>query len=602
MVLEEAVGVERALSDLAYLLESAEQAEARLDRALAMLERIVPYDQCALLEALPEQERRLRLAPDPRPPDRATLGRTLRQRLRLVSEHGRPIAEPAEARVAPIASWRSTITVPLIGLDRVVGLLFVGREAADAYGEQDVRRLSVVAAQLATYLTALHLRASETRHAGEVDEAHDRMSFLAEAGAQLGGSLDVEATLANLARLVVPRLTDWCTMYVVEAEGRVRRLAAVHADPAKNVLLGQLVDRFPLGDDPTHPVRRAIATGETIVTPETPAADVDRYASSPQHASVLRRLGITSAVVIPLVARERILGALSLAPTAGLGARPLDLELAQVLAGRAALAVDNARLYRASQEQTAALHEAAEVRAAALGAAQAALATRDELLAMATHDLRNPLTSVKAEAQMIRRRATGARPPEPAWFAAAAARVEAAATKMDELIGELLDYARLQAGELLDLHRRPTDLVQLAREVVDEQQERTTRHRIVVRADQPELVGAWDRVRLERVLANLVSNAVKYSPEGGEVVVGVTHHGDWAVLTVRDQGIGIPPEDVPRVFERFHRAANVGHIEGTGLGLAGARQIVEQHGGTVAVESELGEGTELTVRLPLRRP
>ena len=158
-------------------------------------------------------------------------------------------------------------------------------------------------------------------------------------------------------------------------------------------------------------------------------------------------------------------------------------------------------------------------------------------------------------------------------------------------------------GQPLDLDRRETDLVALTRRVAD--QSATSDHqRIRVQTTRPALLGRWDPARLERVVSNLVSNALKYSPDGGDIVLLLFQEsdstGNWAVLQVRDQGVGIPPDELPQVFDRFYRGSNViGRIEGTGLGLASARQIVEQHGGSISVDSQLGLGTTFTVRLPL---
>ena len=168
----------------------------------------------------------------------------------------------------------------------------------------------------------------------------------------------------------------------------------------------------------------------------------------------------------------------------------------------------------------------------------------------------------------------------------------------------MLDVARLQAGRPLDLDRGPMDLVDLARRVTTELRPGSERHQIEVASEAADLVGDWDRFRLERVLVNLVSNAIKYSPEGGPVRVEVAREqrngAEWAVLRVCDRGVGIPSGDLPRVFDRFYRGSNVeGRIEGTGIGLSGARQIVEQHGGRVSVESEEQVGSPFTVRLPL---
>lgn len=164
-----------------------------------------------------------------------------------------------------------------------------------------------------------------------------------------------------------------------------------------------------------------------------------------------------------------------------------------------------------------------------------------------------------------------------------------------------LDIARLELGQPLELKRRPMDLVGLARRKISEYEQTAERHVFRVAAET-ELVGVWDAARLERVLDNLLGNAIKYTPDGGVITVIVVRDDDetghWAVLSVRDPGMGIPPVDVQRIFERFQRAGNVGPISGSGIGLAVVRQIVEQHGGTISVESTEGEGSTFTLRLP----
>jgi PAS domain S-box-containing protein len=232
---------------------------------------------------------------------------------------------------------------------------------------------------------------------------------------------------------------------------------------------------------------------------------------------------------------------------------------------------------------------------------------RDDFVSSVSHDLKTPLTIIKALTQMLQRGAARASGPNTEQLVAGLARIDAMTTKMTVLINQFLDVTHLQMGQSLPLHLRPTDLVALPRQVAAERQQTTEQHRIRVESVVPELVGTWDGFRLERVLANLLSNAIKYSPHGGDVTVRVAREedaaGGWAVLTVHDQGIGIPAEDLPYVFDRLYRAGNVvGHMPGTGIGLAGARQIVEQHGGSIAVESQEGAGATFTVRLPLAQP
>ena len=188
-------------------------------------------------------------------------------------------------------------------------------------------------------------------------------------------------------------------------------------------------------------------------------------------------------------------------------------------------------------------------------------------------------------------------------LAAGLRRIERTVERMSRMIDGLLDVTRLGLGSGLDLERAPMDLVEVANRVAAEHQERAPHHRIQV-AGETALPGEWDLARIERVLDNLVGNAVKYSPGGGVVTVvcvrEVDETGEWAILSVRDHGIGIPAADVERIFERFHRAANVGAISGTGIGLAMIRDVVRLHGGTIAVESSEGEGSSFTIRLPTR--
>src|SRR5439155_25116128 len=167
----------------------------------------------------------------------------------------------------------------------------------------------------------------------------------------------------------------------------------------------------------------------------------------------------------------------------------------------------------------------------------------------------------------------------------------------------LLDVTRVELGGRLEMERVRMDLVQVARRLAAEHQQRTTRHLIQVAGD-PELVGEWDLARLERVLDNLVGNAVKYSPNGSMVTVVCLREDDdagaWAILSVRDQGLGIPEPDLAQIFERFHRAGNVGDISGAGIGLSTVRDIVELHDGTITVESRQGQGSTFTIRLPIQ--
>jgi signal transduction histidine kinase len=238
---------------------------------------------------------------------------------------------------------------------------------------------------------------------------------------------------------------------------------------------------------------------------------------------------------------------------------------------------------------------------AARSEADAAVRVRDQFLASASHDLRAPLTAIHGYASLARRRIeTGdVERAEPALTS-----IQACVMRLNGTLEELLDLAKLDAGQGLSLRRAPTDLVALVRRVAVEQ-EMAVRCSVQVHSDAIEVNGCWDAARLERAVANLVGNAVKYSPpDRAEVRVAISRQqgarGEWAVVQVQDQGIGIPAADLPHIFERFRRGTNVsGRLPGTGLGLAGARDVVEQHGGELSVRSEEGHGSSFTIRLPL---
>ncbi len=225
-------------------------------------------------------------------------------------------------------------------------------------------------------------------------------------------------------------------------------------------------------------------------------------------------------------------------------------------------------------------------------------ADRQALLDALAHDLRNPLTVLRMQAQLLLRQFERGRMPERDVLAERVAGFLDLALRMTGLIDDLEEHAHLGIGGGAP-DRQPTNLVALARDSVEELEQSTGTRVIRLESNEPELVGSWDPLHLRRVLDNLLGNAVKYSPAGSEVLVRLTRAGPYAVIEVRDEGIGIPASDLPHIFAFRHRGGNVGAVAGSGVGLAGVRQIVERHGGTVSVQSEEGRGSVFTVRLPL---
>lgn len=456
-------------------------------------------------------------------------------------------------------------------------------EPYEAVGlRKDGSRIDVEIRGRATTYQGRPVRVVAIRDVSDRKRAERALRLLVDAGDRLNHSLDYDQTLAEIAQLAVPQLADVCLIDMKDESGGIERVAAAHRDPALHEAVEEIRRSYSPLPDGAHPVVEVLRTGRAVlaaVLSDTVLKDASR---DPQHFELVRRIGIRSYIVVPLAARGRTLGAMTL-----LINRPgrhydhADLELAEAVAQRCAVAVDNARLF---------------------GEAREAVRLRDDVLASAAHDLKNPLAAIRATAQLLRRRVNREQPPNPERFLGPVETIEGASARMLGLLDELLDATRLQLGQPLELHPAPVDLAELAREVAGRHQVAAPQHTIVVDAASG-AVGTWDPVRLERVLGNLIGNAVKYSPEGGEVRVAVRREEDggaWAVVDVSDQGIGIPSADLERVFERFQRASNVvGRIIGTGIGLVSARRIVEQHGGTIGVRSVEGEGSTFTVRLPI---
>jgi signal transduction histidine kinase len=324
-----------------------------------------------------------------------------------------------------------------------------------------------------------------------------------------------------------------------------------------------------------------VRTGQSDLCPDTLEAAWVRRALGVDTPQRLTELGARSYMCVPLKARGDTFGALVfVSVTSGRTYGPVDLALAEELARRAGLAVDNARLFRKAQE---------------------ALRARDEFLSMASHDLRSPLTSLRLQLQAVRRDMQGG---EPRSNEKLSVRVESMVRQTDRMLrmmDALLDITQMSAGRL-DLKRQKLDLVELVRGSVAtlDEELRQSGVEIRVHADGP-VEGSWDRLRIEQVIDNLLSNAVKYG-KGRPVDLTVSSDGHMAKLVIRDQGVGIAPEDQGRLFERFERVRLDRDVTGYGVGLWIVRRVLDAHGGSVTVESKLGEGSSFTVQLPSHNP
>ncbi|MDQ1613876.1 MAG: hypothetical protein QOG00_3807 [Pyrinomonadaceae bacterium] len=444
----------------------------------------------------------------------------------------------------------------------------------------------------------------------EQQEATQR--FLVEASALLAASLDYETTLESLARLSVPFVADWCVVYVADDDGAIRPIAVTHGGDAEKIgRVWELERRENQNPGATTGVAKAIRTGQselyaeisppgddaTATTSDDAAADDaaknsdaatadDAAAGSDATTAsddvnrfrVARELGLVSAMIVPLVARGRTLGAITFA-TAESGRRYglSDLALAEDLAQRAAFAVDNARLYREAQE---------------------ANRLKDEFLATLSHELRTPLTSILGWTNLLRSVKF-----DDATAARALETIERNARSQKQLVDDLLDASRIITGKLR-LELKPTELKQVVESACEAARPAAQVKNIELglALDRAASLVAGDAERLQQVVWNLLSNAVKFTPEGGCVEVRLERAGAQARISVTDTGEGIREEFLPYVFDRFRQAdqTTTRTHGGLGLGLAIVRHLAELHGGTVAATSAgEGHGATFEVRLPL---
>ncbi|HVZ73190.1 MAG TPA: ATP-binding sensor histidine kinase [Polyangia bacterium] len=477
----------------------------------------------------------------------------------LLDDASRPGAFSNDEYVVRVGP-RSVLALPIMRHGEVAGLLYLENNAlTGAFTSDRLASLELVTAQAAISLEIARLVETERTARAAAEGAERRAAFLADATALLVASLDADTQLTRLARLAVQSLADVCLIDLVDGT-EVRRVAAAHKDPAAEAPLAELAARFPARLDATSPQGTVARTKESLLL-----EDPDVGA------------GFSSLLVLPLVTGGDVVGVISLAqaePAHRYG--PRDLEVARELAARAAIAVSNARLYRATQ---------------------AAVQLRDDFLGMASHELRTPLTSLILSLQTLERRPWEGRPLAPLIDARRISLAARQAERLDRLIGDLLDVSRMEAGQLV-LVRALVDLGELAREVVARFEEDAARSGCAITIETtPAIVGSWDASRLDQVVTNLLGNALKFGA-GRPIHVRVDTRGDRALLVVRDEGVGIEPEHQRTVFDRFDRGGVTESQGGLGLGLYICRRLVDAHGGRISVSSRPGSGSTFSVELP----
>jgi signal transduction histidine kinase/ActR/RegA family two-component response regulator len=414
---------------------------------------------------------------------------------------------------------------------------------------------------------------TEARQAWEDDVR--RQAFLAEASALLISTFDADTILRQLARMAVPHIADGCLVDLV-AEDRdfVRRIAYAQADPGVSDIAWEDESGVMARDDSAL---RLTGTTQPVLYAHVDERALVAIAGRPEAVEMLRRWGLRSAMVVPIVAHGRTLGTITLAAThSGRWYTPADLAFGVTLGERAGLAVDNARVFREAQE---------------------ANRMKDEFLATLSHELRTPLNAIVGWAHVLR-----GGPLDKAVVARAVDTIDRNARTQTQLISDILDVSRIVTGKLR-LSVGQVALPAVVESSLEAARPAAAAKEIRIEAEIDPLAGpvSGDIDRLHQVVGNLLGNAIKFTPKGGRVKLKLARLPSEVEILVEDSGVGIAPEYLPRLFERFRHpdSSTTRPQGGIGLGLAIVRHLVELHGGRVeAASGGRGRGSTFRVRLP----
>jgi PAS domain S-box-containing protein len=409
----------------------------------------------------------------------------------------------------------------------------------------------------------------------ERKQAEDNLVFLSNASALLSTSLDYETTLNTVANLAVPNVGDWCSIEMLDAEGELQSVAVAHKDPEKVEWARELRAQTPTDMSALQGLPLVLRTGKSELYPLITDQMLRAMTLDEREYSLANSLGMTSAMIVPIWSRGMPIGGITFVTTESRRRySETDLAMAEELASRASLAIDNARLYQQ---------------------AQTALTLRDEFISIASHELKTPVTSLKVYAQMVGRQAQ--RKGDVAT-ALQLSKMENQVDKLTKLISNLLDVSKIEAGKL-EYVTETFDLVELVREVAESPKAIDETHVVAVEASEPIVLSA-DRDRIGQVILNLITNAIKYSPDAERVEIRLIQEGATATVAVRDFGIGIDPRFHNHVFDRFFQVADPQErtFPGLGMGLYISREIARRHGGDITVASNKGQGSTFSLVLP----
>ncbi len=408
----------------------------------------------------------------------------------------------------------------------------------------------------------------------------DKIKFLSEASKILSSSLDYNSTLSVIAKLAVSQFADYCMIDILDAKGKLLRVTTQIDDKSLHKLAQKMFD-FPSDPKNKQAVYEVAKTGNSILV-ETISEEWLKGASrNPEERKLIKKLGLHSFMFTPLKSRQTIIGVLTLVSNnPKFSYTKSDLLLAEELSSRAGIAVDKARLYMEAQD---------------------AVRMRDEFLSIASHELKTPLTSILLNLQLALMKIHSATNQKtvPKDVVKLIETNISQSRRMSRLINDLLNISVISSGRL-EIEKEECDLSSLIADILPRFSKSLKRRKTkIVFKKKPGIIGNWDSLRIEQVMSNLISNALKYG-NNKPVSISLSKLGNIAKVEIHDEGIGIAKQDQGFIFERFKRAVASKEYKGLGVGLYISRQIVEAHGGKLKVVSQYKKGSTFTVDLPIK--
>ena len=411
-------------------------------------------------------------------------------------------------------------------------------------------------------------------------EQEAKQLFLEKISDELFNAFDDSMTLQLIAKQIVPHLADYCRIAVLDVKGNVNEIAINHKDPTKIQLVSDLYDSYKDSPTATHGVPKILQTGMPEMISIINDDFLKAFAVQTQMINIIKQIGLKSYIGVPLIARKKIIGAMSISSVQkGRYYTNDDFIFMQEVGRRVAIALDNSRLYQNAQN---------------------AITIRDEFISVASHELKTPVTSIKAFAQVLQNKFKKNNDVESFKLLT---KVNTQIDKLVVLIQDLLDVSKIEEGKL-EYNETEFYIDELIKEVVEELQRTTENHNIDCITGEKLLIKA-DKDRIGQVLTNLITNAIKFSTDNKKIIVKTKHTNKNVVVSVQDFGIGIPQEKQDRIFERFFQITgrnNVRHSSsGLGLGLYISSKIIHQHKGKIWVKSIEGKGSTFYISLPINK-